>query len=77
MLGEIGNLVVKVDVKENVEEGPMMANTELLEAWVSSGKANSGYTGVPEVFELLKVIWVGPRLPKDYSNPIMSRVRLG
>jgi hypothetical protein len=56
MLGEIGNLVVKVDVKENVEEGPMMANTELLEAWVSSGKANSGYTGVPEVFELLKVI---------------------
>jgi hypothetical protein len=40
MLGEMGNLVVKVDVKENVEEGPMMANTELLEAWVSSGKAN-------------------------------------
>jgi hypothetical protein len=26
-------LVVKVDVKENVEAGPMMANTELLEAW--------------------------------------------
>jgi hypothetical protein len=41
MLGEMGNLLVKVDVKENVEEGPMMANTELLEAWVSSGKANS------------------------------------
>jgi hypothetical protein len=34
-------LVVKAGVKENVEEGPMMANTELLEAWVSSGKANS------------------------------------
>jgi hypothetical protein len=32
MSGEIGNLVVKVDVKENVGEGPMMANTELLEA---------------------------------------------
>jgi hypothetical protein len=27
-------------MKENVEEGPMMANTELLEAWISSGKAN-------------------------------------
>jgi hypothetical protein len=34
-------LVVNVDVKENVEAGPMMANTELLEAWVSSGKVNS------------------------------------
>jgi hypothetical protein len=32
MSGEMGNLVMKVDVKENVEEGPMMANTELLEA---------------------------------------------
>jgi hypothetical protein len=41
MSREMGNLVVKVDVKENVEEGLMMANTELLEAWISSGKANS------------------------------------
>jgi hypothetical protein len=41
MSGEIGNLVVNVDVKENVGEGPMMANTELLEAWVSSSKTNS------------------------------------
>jgi hypothetical protein len=32
MSGEMGNLVVKIDVKENVEEGPMMANTELPEA---------------------------------------------
>jgi hypothetical protein len=32
---------MKVDVKENVEEGPMMANTVLLEAWISLGKANS------------------------------------
>jgi hypothetical protein len=38
--GETGNLVVKVDVKENVVEGSMMACTELLEAWVSSGKAD-------------------------------------
>jgi hypothetical protein len=28
-------------MKENVEEGPMMANTDFLEAWASSGKANS------------------------------------
>jgi hypothetical protein len=41
MSGETGNLVVNIDMKENVEEGPMMAITELLEAWVSSGKANS------------------------------------
>jgi hypothetical protein len=41
MSGEMGNLVIKVNVKENVKNGPMMANTELLEAWVSSGKANS------------------------------------
>jgi hypothetical protein len=41
MSGEMGNLVVKDDVKENVEEAPMMANTKLLEAWISSGKANS------------------------------------
>jgi hypothetical protein len=40
MSGEMGNFVVKVNVKENVEEGMMMANTELLEAWISSGKAN-------------------------------------
>jgi hypothetical protein len=39
-LGERGNLVVNVDMKENVEEGPLMSNTKLLEAWVSSGKAN-------------------------------------
>jgi hypothetical protein len=41
MARETGNLVMKVDVKENVEEGTMMADTELLEAWISSGKANS------------------------------------
>jgi hypothetical protein len=40
MSGETGNLMVKVHNKENVEEGLMMQNTELLEAWVSSGKAN-------------------------------------
>jgi hypothetical protein len=40
MWGETGNLVVKLDIKENVEEGPMMANTELLDAWIQLGKAN-------------------------------------
>jgi hypothetical protein len=40
MSGEMGNLVVKVDLKENMEEGSMIANTELLEAWVSSDKEN-------------------------------------
>jgi hypothetical protein len=34
MSGEMGNLVVKIDRKENMEEGPMMANTGLFEAWV-------------------------------------------
>jgi hypothetical protein len=37
----MGNLVMKVNMKENVEEGSMMANTELLEAWISSSKENS------------------------------------
>jgi hypothetical protein len=37
MSREMGNMVVKVHVKKNVREGPMMANTELPEAWVSSG----------------------------------------
>jgi hypothetical protein len=41
MLGGACNLVVKVYVKKNVEEGPMMASAELLQVWVSSGKADS------------------------------------
>jgi hypothetical protein len=40
MSGKMGNVVVKVDMKENVVEGLMMASTKLLEAWVSSGKAD-------------------------------------
>jgi hypothetical protein len=32
---------MKADVKENMEEGPMMANAELLETWISSDTANS------------------------------------
>jgi hypothetical protein len=41
MSRETGNLEVMVNVKKNVEEGPMTASAELLEAWVSSGKADS------------------------------------
>jgi hypothetical protein len=41
MSGEMGNLVVKVNMKKTVEEGPMMASAKLLEAWVSLGKADS------------------------------------
>jgi hypothetical protein len=41
MSRETSNLVVKVNVKGNVEEGLIMANIELLEARISSGKANS------------------------------------
>jgi hypothetical protein len=41
MSEEMSNLMVKVNVKKNVEEGPMMTSVEVLEAWVSSGKANT------------------------------------
>jgi hypothetical protein len=41
MSGEMGNLVVEVNVKKNVEEGPTMASAELLEAWVNSSKVDS------------------------------------
>jgi hypothetical protein len=37
----MGKLVVKVNVKESMEEGTMIASTELLEAWISSDKADS------------------------------------
>jgi hypothetical protein len=40
MSRETGNLVVRVNAKKNMEEGPMMASAELIEAWVSSGKAD-------------------------------------
>jgi hypothetical protein len=41
MSGGMGNLVVMVNVKKNVDEGPIMASAESLEAWVNSGMANS------------------------------------
>jgi hypothetical protein len=60
-VGEMGNLAVMVDVKENVEEGPMMANTEFLEAWISSGMANS----IPG--KANQVTWV-PQMYSSYSK---------
>jgi hypothetical protein len=64
MSGERGNLVVKVDVKKNVEEGLMMAITELLEAWISSGKVNSVSGKANKV----------TRVPQMYSSyPKLSR----
>jgi hypothetical protein len=59
---ETGNLVVKVDVKENVEEGPMMANTELLEAWVSSGKVNSVFGKANQVTRVSQTCSSYPKL---------------
>jgi RNA-binding protein YhbY len=56
MSDETGNLVVKVNVKKNVEEGPMMASAELLEALVSSSKADSVSNMANEV------IWVASGL---------------
>jgi hypothetical protein len=41
MSRETGNLVVKVNVKKSVEEGPMMASAELLEVSVSLSMADS------------------------------------
>jgi hypothetical protein len=68
MSGETDNLVVKVDMKENVEEGWMMANTELLEAWVSSGKANSVFSKANQV------VWVSQMC---LSYPKLSRSNQG
>jgi hypothetical protein len=65
MLGELGNLVVKVDVKENVEEGSMMVNTELLEAWVSSAKVNSVSGKANQVTRLSQTCSCYPKLSRS------------
>jgi hypothetical protein len=80
MSGEMVNLMVKVDVKENVEEGPMMANTELLEAWVSSGKANSVSSNANQVTWVSQTCSSYPKLSgsdQGYSSLITCQVRLG
>jgi hypothetical protein len=65
MSGEMGNLVVKVGVKENVEEGHMMANTELLMASVSSGKANSVFGKANQVIRVSQTCLSYPRLSRS------------
>jgi hypothetical protein len=63
MSGETGNLMVKVDVKENVGEGPMMTNTELLETWVSLGKANPVFDKANQVTRVPKRVRVTQSYP--------------
>jgi hypothetical protein len=58
MSGEAGTLVVKVDVKENVEEGLMIYNTELFEARVSSVKANSLSSKANQLPGCPRRVWV-------------------
>jgi hypothetical protein len=65
MLGDIGNLVVKVDVKENMEIGPMMANTELLEDWISSGKEKSDSGKANQVTRVSQTCLSYPKLSRS------------
>jgi hypothetical protein len=53
MSGETGNLVVKVNVKKSVEEGLMMASSELLEDWECSGKVDSALDKANGVIRVL------------------------
>jgi hypothetical protein len=65
----MGNLVVKVDVKENVEEGLMMANTKLLQTWISSGKANSVSGKANQVTRVSHTCLINPKLSgSDQGN---------
>jgi hypothetical protein len=62
MSGETGNFIVKVDMKENVEEGPMMANSELLGDWISSGKTNSVFDNANQVTRVSQTCLSYPKL---------------
>jgi hypothetical protein len=62
MSGEMGNFIVKVDMKENVEEGPMMANSELLGDWISSGKTNSVFDNANQVTRVSQTCLSYPKL---------------
>jgi hypothetical protein len=75
MSGESGNLVVMVDVKENVEEGLMMANTKLLEAWVSSSKAHSVSSKANHVTRVSQMCLSCPKLfssDQDYLKVTLA-----
>jgi hypothetical protein len=78
MLGETGNLVVKVDVKKNMEEGPMMANNELLKAWIRSGKANSVSGKANQVTQVSQTYSSYPKLSgsdQDYLKVTLAELR--
>jgi hypothetical protein len=72
---ETGNLVVKVNMMENVEEGPMMANTELLEAWISSGREKLVCDKANQVTRVSQTCSSYPKLSgsnKDYLKVILA-----
>jgi hypothetical protein len=56
MSGETCHLVVKVDVKENMGEGPMIANTELLEAWVRQIRSSVIQIRLPRYPRCVRVV---------------------
>jgi hypothetical protein len=65
MSGEMGNLVMNVDLKENMDEGPMMVSTELLEAWISIGKANSVSGKATQVTRVSQTCLSYPKLSRS------------
>jgi hypothetical protein len=80
MSGETGNLVMKVDVKENVEEVPMMTNTELLEAWVSSGKVNLIFGKANQVTQVSQTYLSYPKLSgsnQGYLKVTQDKLQVG
>jgi hypothetical protein len=57
-------------VNKNVEEGLMMANIELLEACISSGKANSVFSRANQVTRVSQKCSSYPKLfGSDYGYP--------
>jgi hypothetical protein len=80
MSRETGNMVVKVDMKENVGKGPMMANTELLEAWVRLGKANSVSDKANQVTRVSQTYLSYPKLSgsdQGYLKVTLAYLRVG
>jgi hypothetical protein len=80
MSGEMGNLVPKVDMKETVEEGPIMANSKLLEAWISSGKANLVSDKSNQVTWVSQTCLSYPKLSgsdQDYLKVTLGQLRVG
>jgi hypothetical protein len=75
MSRETSNLVVKVNVKGNVEEGLIMANIELLEARISLGKANSVSGKANQVTQVSQMCLSYPKLSRpdwDYVKVTLA-----